>query len=78
MKFRQALFWDTDPRRIDPRKHARYIIERVLELGEPGEVAWVLGRYSKREIRKVMALPRAQISPRSKALWSLLLKKRKS
>lgn len=73
MKFRQSLFWDVDPRAIDPEKHARYIIERVLELGEPSEARWLFNRYSKNEIKKVMNLPRAQISSKSKALWSLLV-----
>lgn len=74
MKFRQTLFWDTNPKNIDPQKNARYIIERVLEFGEPGEVGWVLKYYPKSTIKKVMNLPRVQLSPKSKALWSLVLK----
>ena len=74
MKFRQTLFWDVDPQTIDVKKHARYIIERVLELGEPREVGWLFQKYPKREIRRVMNLPRSQVSPKSKALWSLLVK----
>ncbi len=74
MKFRQTLFWDVNPKNIDVKKNARYIIERVLEFGEPGEVAWVLRYYPKRTIKKVINLPRVQLSPKSKALWSLILK----
>lgn len=73
MKPRPALFWDTDPASIDFEKNARYVIERVLEFGEPAEVGWLFNHYPKEEIRKVMALPRAQVSRKSKALWSLLL-----
>jgi hypothetical protein len=74
MKFRQALFWDTDPRKIDVKKHARYIIERVLEFGWPNEVGWIFKNYQKRTIKKVLGLPRVQLSPKSKALWSLMVK----
>jgi len=74
MKFRQTLFWDVNPKKIDVKRHARYIIERVLELGEPGEVSWLFRQYPKKEIKRVMNLPRSQVSPKSKALWSLLLK----
>ena len=74
MKFRQTLFWDTDPKNISIRKNARYIIERILEFGEPDEVRWLFKTYPKNEIKKVMNLPRAQISKKSKSLWSLLLK----
>lgn len=74
MKFRQTLFWDTDPKKIDPKKNARYIIERVLEFGELDEVSWVFKHYPRRMIKKTLRLPRVQLSPKSKALWSLLVK----
>jgi len=53
MKFRQALFWDTNPKKIDPKKNARYIIERTLEFGRPNEVGWVFKHYPKRMIKKL-------------------------
>ncbi len=74
MKFRQSLFWDINPSKIDTRKNARYIIERILELGQPGDIAWMFRQYSKSAIKKVINLPRNQISPKSKALWTLILK----
>lgn len=74
MKFRQALFWDTDPKKIDVKKNARYIIERVLEYGQLGEAGWVFRHYPSRTIKKVMGLPRVQMSTKSKALWSLMVK----
>ncbi|MEK9185372.1 MAG: hypothetical protein AAB863_01220 [Patescibacteria group bacterium] len=74
MKFRQSLFWDTDPKRIDVHKNARYIIERILELGQPDEVRWLFETYPKNQLEQTMNLPRAQISSKSKALWSLLTK----
>lgn len=74
MKFRQTLFWDVNPKKIDTKKHARYIIERVLEFGQESEVSWVFKNYSKSVIKKVINLPRAQLSDKSKALWSLLVK----
>ena len=74
MKFRQALFWDTNPKNIDTKKHARYIIERVLEFGHDDEVRRIFKQYPWHTIKKVINLPRVQLSPRSKALWTLLLK----
>lgn len=74
MKFRQTLFWDTNPKNIDTKKNARYIIERVLEFGRDNEVRWVFKQYPKRTIKKVINLPRVQLSDKSKALWSLLIK----
>ncbi|MEK7190649.1 MAG: hypothetical protein AAB661_02690 [Patescibacteria group bacterium] len=74
MKFRPALFWDTNPKKIDVKKNARYIIERILEFGYPDEAGWVFKHYPKRMIKKTLRLPRVQLNPRSKALWSLLVK----
>ena len=47
MKFRQSLFWDTDPKKIDKEKNARYIIERILDLGNDKEVKWMWDYYDK-------------------------------
>ena len=74
MKFRQSLFWDTNPKKIDTKKNARYIIERILELGEPNEIRWLFRIYSKNKIKRAMNLDRSQVSKKSKSLWSLLLK----
>ncbi len=41
MKFRQSLFWDVDPKTINPKKHARYIIERILDFSHDDEVRWL-------------------------------------
>ncbi len=75
IKFRQELFWDVDPRTIDPRKHARYIIERILDFGNDSEVRWVWRFYPKRLIAKTIARSRA-IFPETKTLWQELVKTR--
>ena len=74
MKLRQTLFWDTNLNNIDLKKNAQYVIERVLEFGHLDEVSWLFKTYPKNEIKQTMDLPRIQISPKSKALWSLLTK----
>ena len=74
MKFRESLFWDTNPDNIDIRKNARYIIERVLDFGMLEEVSWLFKTYPKEEIKKVMDLPRSQVTDKSKALWNLMVK----
>lgn len=73
MEFRQALFWDTDPSKIDQEKNARYIIERVADFGHDDEVRWILKRYNRSFTRKVIEKSRC-LMPRTKALWKLLLK----
>jgi hypothetical protein len=73
MKFRQTLFWDTDPKKIDPKKNAQYIIERVADFGNDQEARWLLNFYSKNLLRKVISKSRC-LMPETKALWTLILK----
>lgn len=73
MKFRPTLFWDTNPKKIDPKKNAQYIIERVADFGNDKEVAWVLDYYNKPLLKRVILKSRC-LRPRTKALWTLLVK----
>lgn len=75
MKFRQALFWDTNPNKIDPKKNAQYIIERVLDFGRDKEVRWLYRFYDKALLKKVVVKSRS-LMPETKNLWTLLLKNR--
>ena len=74
MNFRQSLFWDTNPKRIDTKKNASYIIERILDLGRDNEVRWLWNQYPKSLLKKVVARSRS-LRPRTKTLWTMLLKK---
>lgn len=69
MNFRQTLFWDVDPVTIDPDKNARYIIERILDLGNEKEVRWVASQYPISLIRDVINQSRT-LHDKSRALWS--------
>lgn len=65
---RPSLFWDTDPKRIDLKKNARYVIERILDYGNDREVAWLWHTYSPRVLRKTVVTSR-NLSLKSRALW---------
>ena len=72
MKFRQSLFWDTDPDKIDFNKNAQYVIERIVDFGRDEEVRWLWSFYDKKLLKQVVSRSRS-ILPQSKALWTLLL-----
>jgi len=72
MEFRQELFWDTNPEKIDTEKNALYIIERILDFGNDKEVAWVRRFYDKSIIKQVVENPR-RLMPETKTLWNLIL-----
>ena len=72
IKFRQALFWDTNPKNIDTEKNAQYIIERILDFGNDREVKWLYNFYDKSLLKKVVAKSRS-LMPETKNLWIMLL-----
>lgn len=71
IRFRQSLFWDVDPKTVDPQKHARYIIERVLDFGNDEELRWLVGYYPRQLISEVVKTSRT-LHAKSHALWNLL------
>ncbi|MSU75332.1 MAG: hypothetical protein EXS55_02355 [Candidatus Magasanikbacteria bacterium] len=73
MRFRQSLFWDVDPKTINPKKHARYIIERIMDFGNDAEVRWMFREFSPRLLKNTLQHSRV-VHKKSKILWDLLLK----
>lgn len=71
IQFRQALFWDTDPKKLDVQKHAEYIIERIMDFGNDDEVRWMKQQYPKQLLAKVCRTSK-QLHVSSRTLWTLL------
>ena len=66
IKFRQSLFWDVDPKSIDPNKNAQYVIERILDFGNDKEVKWMWDYYDKKLLKKIVAKSRRLINAGNK------------
>jgi hypothetical protein len=75
MELRQSLFWDIDPKTIDLKKNAKYVIERVLDFGKDEEVKWMWDFYNKDLLREVVNNSRS-IRKDTRNLWSLLLEEK--
>lgn len=71
MEFREALFWDVDPKDIDEEKHAVYIIERIMEFGNDAEVRWMWERYPHDLLSKIAGRSRV-LRGRTRSLWQLM------
>jgi hypothetical protein len=72
MRHLQSLFWETDWSRIDLQKNKRYVIERILELGDREAVDWLFSTYSQDEIRQVLKSGR-NLSAKSKTYWAIVM-----
>lgn len=73
IKFRPELFWDVNPKKIDPKKHAQYVIERILDFGNDREVKWMRRHYPDKLITKTVKKSRV-LDPKSRSLWSLIFR----
>lgn len=70
----RAYFWDTDPRKLSLTRHATWIIERILEWGNPEAVRWLRQQYSDRELMRVLDKSRS-ISHKSWHFWKIIFTK---
>ena len=68
----KKYFWDTDFASLDIDKHKKYILERLLEMGDVAAAKWMCSRFSAQEILAVLKKSR-RISKKSFNFWSLVL-----
>lgn len=72
-RFAQRYFWDVDAKKVDAEEHATYVIERLLEWGNPLAARWLMQRYSHRKIISVLKKTRA-LSRMSANFWVIYFK----
>ena len=53
-RFRDALFWDIDAANLDWNRHKRWIIQRVFEYGNDGEVEAIIEYYGPQTVMETL------------------------
>lgn len=71
MQFRASLFWETDPQKLDPNHHARYIIERIMDFGNDDEVRWMRRTYPNSLLHQI-SVTSPNLHQSSRTLWQLI------
>ncbi|MFZ2664034.1 MAG: hypothetical protein WAX66_01595 [Patescibacteria group bacterium] len=66
-------FWDINANKLSVDENYSFIIERLLELGDLDELAWVNNNYSKEKIAETLHKSR-RISPKTGNFFSLYYK----
>lgn len=74
INLRPSLFWDTDVKKLDIQKNAKYIIERIMDFGNEDEARWMRRYYSKSLLSEVVDKSRV-LGSSSKTLWTILTSK---
>ena len=68
----RRYFWDTDFSTLDTEKDKRFIVERLLELGDESSVEWLRKEFKNQELLEVLGRAR-NISKKSRRFWNLAL-----
>jgi len=53
-EFLRPYFWDVEFKELKIKKHASFIIKRVLDRGNLHDIRWLLKTYPKHAIEKVV------------------------
>ncbi len=67
------LFWDTDVSELDLDRDAHAIVERVLRLGRPEHLRWLLARYPAETIARVVRRS-VNLDRRSAQYWRIRMR----
>ncbi len=67
----KKYFWDVDFNALDVKKNAKYILERILDLGDEEAVKWMQKTFSKKDILNALKNNR-KISKKSLNFWNLV------
>lgn len=66
---RDSLFWDTGIDKIDIKKHAKYIIRRIVDYGDETDIKWLKKTFNKSAIRAVIKNSKG-ISRKTAHFWA--------
>ncbi len=67
------FFWDVNPKTLNVRQHSRFIIERILDVGDLDAFWWAQKQYPTALLIEV-SLTSRRLSERSKQFWKIWFK----
>lgn len=68
----KPYFWEVEFEALNPKQHAPYIIERILEYGDDRAVQWLFKNFKKGAIKSTLEKRRG-FSERSANYWHIIL-----
>ena len=64
-----GFFWDIDAKKLDPSKHSKYVINRLLDKGNLEAARWVLKHFPDDSIIETVKTTR-DCSPKTVNFWA--------
>lgn len=74
-RFVRSYLWDVPAERVHPKRHARFIAERVMEYGDRRASQWLCKMYASPTLRRIIRESH-RLSPKSRHYWALMLNDR--
>ena len=68
-KVLKDLFWDTDFNKIDSKKNASTVIERVLDFGDIGQIKVMFRYYNQEKVEQVLKTSK-RLTAKSANFWA--------
>ncbi len=72
-EFLRSYFWDVRFEELEIERSAFFIIKRVLDRGNLGDIRWLIKTYGKDEIKKVVMVTRDLARPTGN-FWADILR----
>lgn len=69
----KRYFWDVDPGELSFEENSRFIAERILNLGNPEDVKWLLSRIDIQYIRTLVKNSR-NLNNKTRNFWQTMLR----
>ena len=63
------FFWDVDASQVNPGKHPKYVINRLLDKGDLAAARWVLRTMPRSTVVETLKTMR-DFSPRNSRFWA--------
>lgn len=68
----EKYFWDCDFESLNLRAHSRFIIERLLNLGNSESIRWLLAHVEKSALKDIVQSSR-NLNRKTRNYWTLML-----
>ena len=70
-KYLKKYFWDVNFFKLEKTENSRFIIERILEFGDPKAIEWMKDNLLEREIKETVLSSR-RLSSKSANFWRII------
>lgn len=65
------LFWDINPETLDVQKYPKFVVERIIDIGDEAATSWMRKTYPKEKIVEIIKSSR-KLSEKTANFWATI------